>query len=87
MSKNTYLTVIFVTLFVLTSCTDDAQPKTKTDKKKTYKPIPLNDVPAAPRSQMPVEVKEADVEKYQKEEAQMSDFEKHAQSVSRRHRR
>jgi len=83
MLKNQYL-IGTATLLLLSGCTNDTQPAVNTNKNITYKPIKIEQTPPVVKSDSMIDVDKVDMDKYERDQKQMSDFDKYMVSRERR---
>jgi len=71
-------------LLLLSGCTNDTQPTVNTNKKIAYKPIKIDQTPPAVKSESMVDIEKADMDRYERDQNQLRDFDKYMQERDRR---
>jgi len=84
MLKNLYLICTVIILLLLSGCTNDTQPAVNTNKNITYQPIKIDPAPPVVKSESMIDVDKVDMDKYERDQKQMSDFDKYMASCERR---
>ena len=85
MLKNQYIIgTAAMTLLLLSGCTNDAQSAVKTNKKVIYKPVKIEQTPPVVKSESIIDIDKVDMDKYKRDQKQMSDFDKYMLSRKRR---
>jgi len=84
MLKNQYLIGTAMTLLLLSGCANDTQPVVNTNKNITYQPIKIEQTPPVVKSDSMIDVDKVDMDKYERDQKQMSDFDKYMVSRERR---
>jgi len=84
-----YIYIAGTILFVLSlvGCTNTENPNPSPNKKIVYKPMKITPAHHPIKSEPIIDINKDDVEKYRRDQGQMSDFEKHAHAVDRRLRK
>jgi PBP1b-binding outer membrane lipoprotein LpoB len=83
MLKNKYL-VATSTLLLLLGCANDTQPAANTNKNITYKPINIDQTPPIVKSESMINIDKADMDRYERDQSQLRDFDKYMQERDRR---
>ena len=85
-TATTMITIIGLVLFA--GCVQQSQQvRAKTEKQKVYTPMKVSKETPQVKHESIIDIDKNDVEQYERDQAQMSDFEKHMQARERRLKR
>jgi PBP1b-binding outer membrane lipoprotein LpoB len=84
MLKNQYFIGTAMTLLLLSGCTNDTQPAVNTNKNITYQPIKIDPAPPVVKSESMINIDKADMDRYERDQSQLRDFDKYMQERDRR---